>query len=270
MFTKSETGGTTMRDFIIKHPAALIFGALIIINIMFATGNIILLYQTSQKNATADATLESAELRLAEAKEFNDQATFTATSGKLSQYQEKYQPNLVRWTNPDGTETLFYSMHISVSGPKDDEEDAYRWFINTYRENDTDESFEMPSYAESGDTTYYYFAYCKNHSNSEPTPTLQSYRRIQVGDQIYEIECDYRAVPSDVNINNATDVNNYIEENTYSQLTFFHYDRKPPVLNESPISEIAYNDASVYSIEEEQSPCGCENCCCDVCTCTEK
>jgi len=260
-----------MRNFIVKHPAALIFGALIVINIMFAIGNIILLYQTSQKNAAADATLESAELRFAEAKEFNDQATFTATSGKLSQYQEEYQPHLVRWTESNGDKILFCSTGISVKGPYDDSKAHYWWAVNSPKKDIGIESFDMPSYAEVGDATYYHFSYRKNALGHDLVPYLESYRHIKVDTQIYEIECSYQAIPSDINPDDAAAVNDYIKEEIDNTLEIDYIKYSQPALDESPLHEVAYNDANVYPYEEEElSPCGCLNCCCDVCACAEK
>lgn len=259
-----------MNEFLSKHPSAFILGALLIINLMFAVGNVVLLYQTNQKNNTADAALETAELRLAEAQEFNEQAAFTATSGELSQYQEQYQPHLVRWTSSDNTAILFYSTNIAVTGPYDDSEEVYWWIVNSSKNSSGTESFEMPSYAETGDTTYYHFSYRKDYY-SNVSPFLESYRHIKVGTQIYEIECDYQAIPSGISLDDTTEINEYIKQKNDSSLLISYKACKPPMFSVNPLVEVTYDDETVYSTAEEKpSPCGCLNCCCDVCTCAKK
>lgn len=169
---------------------------------------------------------------------------------------DAFGPMVMEWADESGQETLYYCTNLKIWYGVDTESEVF-W-------SDSRDQQHLPSYAESGDYTYYEMA----QEEYDDYPRVYALELQSIDDQVCKIEREYKAVADEFYSGDNPDLSqlrSYLAQKAECNITFYNASLAGEQSYENRL-HLTYEDVSLPQ-PQKCSRCACPDCCCSDCQC---
>lgn len=206
----------------------------------------------------ADKLYREAKTAQTAAQTLRDETALFDSESELIAYTSQLQYHPIQWHSPNGQNIIFCCTQVTINGPFAPDAEQ-KWFRKTLNGDYT--NHRIGSYDEVGEQWFYNYYRADGGKDR-----LDGYQLIKIGEYAYELKATFGAV----------------EPGSYRDLEFYEEDYAKFNVNFGCIKgrndynrdtyvQLDYDDEHVVGHPDLStvSPCGCVNCCCDVCNCNK-